>query len=180
MIPPLQTRRLLLQPLQLADADQIQRIFPVWEVVRLLASHVPWPYPDDGALTYVRDIALPAIARGVEWTWTLRLKSAPEQIIGCAMLARGDVNRGFWLGADWQRMGLMTEASQAITRFWFEDLGMSVLRAPKAVANAGSRKISQGEGMRVVQTGEKDFVVGRMPYELWEITAEEWKTLQQR
>jgi [ribosomal protein S5]-alanine N-acetyltransferase len=49
-ISRLETRRLLLRPLALEDAEQIQRIFPHWDVVRYLADRVPWPYPDDGAL----------------------------------------------------------------------------------------------------------------------------------
>jgi hypothetical protein len=29
--------------------------------------------------------------------------------------------------------------------------------------------------MRVVSVGEKDFVCGRLPFEIWEMTAEEWR-----
>jgi hypothetical protein len=47
----LETPRLELHPLELADAEQAQKLFPKWEVVRFLAGHIPWPYPDDGALT---------------------------------------------------------------------------------------------------------------------------------
>lgn len=72
-IPTIQTRRLILTPLQLADAPAIQQLFPHWEVVRYLDSRVPWPYPEEGALTYVRDHALPAIAAGREWHWMIRL-----------------------------------------------------------------------------------------------------------
>jgi hypothetical protein len=38
---PLETPRLILHPLQLADAEQVQRIFRHWEVVRYLAE-VQW------------------------------------------------------------------------------------------------------------------------------------------
>jgi len=49
MTPVLQTTRLILRPLELADAEQVQIIFPHWEIVRYLANRVPWPYPPDGA-----------------------------------------------------------------------------------------------------------------------------------
>ena len=62
--PTLITSRLILTPLQLSDAADIQRLFPHWEIVRFLDINVPWPYPPDGTLTYVRDCALPAIAAG--------------------------------------------------------------------------------------------------------------------
>jgi len=41
--PTLQTRRLLLQPLQLSDAPAIQQHFAHWEVVRYLNALVPCP-----------------------------------------------------------------------------------------------------------------------------------------
>lgn len=88
MIPELETARLLLRPLQLSDAEAVQTIFPHWEIVRFLASQVPWPFPADGALTYYRDAALPAMARGDEWHWSLRLKTTPGQLIGSVALMR--------------------------------------------------------------------------------------------
>jgi [ribosomal protein S5]-alanine N-acetyltransferase len=176
MIPILETPRLILRPLELADADQVQQLFPCWEVVRYLAKRVPWPYPPDGALTYYRDIALPAMDRGVEWHWTLRLKSSPEQVIGgIALMKARDENRGFWIGVPWQRQGLMSEACEVVTDFWFETLGLAVLRAPKAVVNVASRRISEKLGGRVVITEERDYVSGRFLTEVWEITAEEWR-----
>lgn len=180
MTPTLETRRLLLRPLELADAEAVQRLFPQWEIVRYLASHVPWPYPPDGALSYFRDIALPAMARGEEWHWTLRLKTEPEQLIGCsALLHNADNNRGFWLGLPWQRQGLMTEACEVVTDYWFDVLGFPLLRVPKAISNESSRRISEAQGMRVVERGERDYVSGRLPTEIWEITAEEWARRRQ-
>ena len=100
-----------------------------------MGNVVPWPYPDDGALIYYRDRALPAIARGEQWHWSLRLKSDPREHIGVVSLLKGENNnRGFWLGLPWQRQGLMTEAVNVITDYWFNQLGFSVMRVPKAVA----------------------------------------------
>lgn len=176
MIAPLQTRRLLLRPLTLADAEQVQRIFPVWGVVEFLNSRVPWPYPADGVYTHYRDQVLPGMERGEEWHWTLRPKHDPDRIVGVVALFAGETNnRGFWLGVPWQRQGLMTEAAEAVTNFWFDVLGQKVMRVPKAVSNTGSRRISERSGMRVIATGEGDYVSGKLPTETWEITAEEWR-----
>jgi RimJ/RimL family protein N-acetyltransferase len=176
MTPTLHTSRLVLRPLELADANQTQVLFPQWEVVRYLRKIVPWPYPADGAYTYYRDVALPAVERGDEWTCTLCLGSAPDQLIGAISLFRSETdNRGFWLGLPWHRQGLMTEACDAVTDYWFEVLKFPVLRVPKAIANAGSRRISEKQGMRVIATEERDYVSGRLPSEIWEITAEEWR-----
>jgi RimJ/RimL family protein N-acetyltransferase len=135
-IPTFQTRRLILTPLELTDAPAIQRLFPHWEVVRYLDSRVPWPYPDDGALTYVRDQALPAIAAGREWHWMIRITEGPAQCIGSISLYdQPGNNRGFWLAPQWQGKGYMREACEAINAYWFEALERPVMRVPKAVGN---------------------------------------------
>ena len=120
----LHTDRLVLRPLQLSDAPQTQRLFPQWEIVKYLNSIVPWPYPADGAITYYRDVVFPAVERGDEWHWTLRLKKSPDQHIGSIGLMKGKPdNRGFWLGLPWHGQGLMTEAVIAANDFWFDVLG---------------------------------------------------------
>jgi RimJ/RimL family protein N-acetyltransferase len=180
MLTVLETRRLLLRPLDIADAQQTQLLFPRWEVVKFLSAVVPWPYPPDGALTYYRDVALPAMARGDEWHWTLRLRQAPEKLIGAIGLFRGETdNRGFWLATPWQGKGLMTEAVIAVTDYWFNVLGFPVLRAPKAGANLASRRISEKTRMRLIGATERDYVSGRLPGEIWEITREEWRAFRE-
>jgi RimJ/RimL family protein N-acetyltransferase len=172
----LETKRLWLRPLELADAEQIQILFPHWEIVQFLAGRVPWPYPPDGALTYCRDLALPAVRRGEEWHWTLRLKSEPSRVIGSISLMKAaNHNRGFWLGLPWQAQGLMSEACDAVTDYWFDVLRFPVLRAPKAIGNEASRRISERQSMRLVATQELEFVSGRLPAEIWELAAEEWR-----
>ena len=177
----LQTNRLILRPIEPVDAEQVQPLFAQWEIVQHLNARVPWPFPEDGALTYYRDVALPAIARGEEWHWTLRLKEAPEKIIGAIGLSkRENHNRGFWLAFPWQGRGLMTEAVIAINDYWFGTLNFPVLRVSKAIANTTSRRISEKTGMRIISTSESDYVSGRLPTETWEVTAEEWRDWRQR
>jgi RimJ/RimL family protein N-acetyltransferase len=68
----------------------------------------------------------------------------------------------------------MSEACAWANDFWFETLGFPVLRVAKACANTTSRRISEKQGMRLVAVEERDYVCGRLPSEIWEITAEEW------
>ena len=175
MQPTLYTERLILRPLTLDDAEATQQQFAHWEVVRYLNAVVPWPYPADGARSYLEHVALPAMARGEEWHWSIRLKSAPEVLIGNVCLSDTvDDNRGFWLGPQWQGLGLMTEASAAVTDFWFGVLERPVLRVPKAAPNLGSRRISEREGMRLIRTDKGQFVEGTFPRDIWEMTRQEW------
>jgi len=181
MTPSLETPRLLLRTLALEDADQVERLFPRWEIVRYLNAIVPWPFPEGAALAHIRDVALPSVERGEAWHWTLRLRSAPDELVGRIHLSREEGNnRGFWIVPELHGQGLMTEAVVAVNDYWFDVLGFPVLRAPKAAANVASRRISEKTGMRLVGTTEKDYVCGRLPTEIWEITAEEWRAARAR
>jgi RimJ/RimL family protein N-acetyltransferase len=103
------------------------------------------------------------------------IETEPQRIIGSIDLRKSETeNRGFWLAPDWQGQGLMSEACDAVTVYWFNTLGFTVLRVPKAVANEASRRISLRQGMRIVKTEERDYVCGRLPSEIWELTAQEW------
>jgi [ribosomal protein S5]-alanine N-acetyltransferase len=176
-IPILTTSRLILRPLEIDDAGAIQQLFPRWEIVQFMNSRIPWPYPADGASTFVQEVALPAMRNKTAWHWSIRRKVAPEQLTGVISLRdQPDENRGFWLDREWQGRGLMTEASSAVTDFWFETLERPILRVPKAVANVPSRRISERSGMRVIKTEDHDYVSGRLPTEVWEITREEWRS----
>jgi [ribosomal protein S5]-alanine N-acetyltransferase len=175
MTDVLESERLILRPLEIEDAARAQELFPHWEIVKFLDAVVPWPFPEDGVLVYYRDVALPAIARGEEWHWTLRLKSVPEELIGSiALIRKENHNRGFWMALPWQERGLMTEAVEVVTDYWFDVLGFSVLRAPKAIGNVASRRISEKTGMRLVGIKMSNYVCGPMSTEIWEITVEEW------
>jgi [ribosomal protein S5]-alanine N-acetyltransferase len=175
IIPERRTERLLIKPLALEDAPQIQRLFPQWSVVKYLAAKVPWPYPPDGAEQFIRAVALPQMERREGWHWTLRLFSDPETVIGAmGLFLSEDEHRGFWLAPEHRGRGYMTEACAWANDFWFDTLGQPLLRAPKAIANEPSRNLSERMGMRVVSLELRDYVSGRLPSEIWEITAQEW------
>src|ERR1041384_6640549 len=181
MIPTLFTARLELRPLELADVEAVQALFPHWEIVQYLANIVPWPYPADGARTFIEQRALPGMERGESWHWTLRPKTDTDRLIGAINLVRsGDTNRGFWISSPWQGQGLMTEAADAVTDYWFDVLKFPLLRVTKAVPNVGSSRISAKQGMRLVSIEERDYVCGRLPTEIWEITADEWHALKKK
>jgi len=180
MVPVLETPRLYLRPLKLADVPAIQELFPQWEIVRYLTTRVPWPYPPDGARRFIEDVALPAMERGDAWHWTLRHRSEPSRLIGGISLMRGEQeNRGFWLEPRCHGQGLMSEACRITTDYWFGTLGFPALRVQKAIANEASRRISLKQGMRIIKVEEREFVSGRLPAETWELTAAEWRAAQE-
>jgi len=176
--PTLETPRLILRPLELADAEQAQPLFAQWEIVRLLSDVVPWPFPERGVELYYREVALPAMARNQQWHWTIRTKENPQQLIGAISLMADtpDHNRGFWIGLPYQRRGYATEACIAATNFWFDTLDFPTLIVPKAAANHASRRISEQTGMTLLRTETHDFVSGPQPADIWLQTAQQWHT----
>lgn len=128
----LTTDRLLLTPLQLEDSDTIQQLFPCWEVVRYLDRRVPWPYPDDGALTYVRDVALRGMAEGREWHWMIRMRDDADCTLGSISLYdQPGNNRGFWLAPQRWGRGYMREAAGLSTRIGSRPWLARSCRSPK-------------------------------------------------
>ncbi|MDC9595532.1 GNAT family N-acetyltransferase [Xenorhabdus anantnagensis] len=172
----LETKRLLLKKLAYDDAIQIQQKFPHWDIVKYLDSRaVSWPYPDDGADYFVKKVALPAIQSGKAWIWSIRVKKQPDELIGViGLYDKQDNNRGFWLSLEYQGQGLMREACEKVTDYWFHVLGQSVLRTQKASINQGSKKISLSQGAKLIKVEEKEYVSGRHDCEFWEITKDEW------
>jgi [ribosomal protein S5]-alanine N-acetyltransferase len=63
--PLLQTERLILRPIAMSDAPAVQRHFNNWNIIRNLSTVVPWPYPPDGAESFIRG-ELQKIADGQE------------------------------------------------------------------------------------------------------------------
>jgi len=66
-IPIFETERLILKGLSLEDAPLYQENFAD-EVIQHLSSRVPWPYPKDGAYTFIKDFILPNQGKG-RWAW---------------------------------------------------------------------------------------------------------------
>lgn len=100
--PTIQTRRLVLRPLALSDVPAIQRsYFNNWNIIKNLASVVPWPYPDDGAetLSGCNWEESPRVSKSI--SGCLRCDSASGEAIGSSIFVRAPTiqkgNRGFWL-----------------------------------------------------------------------------------
>ena len=114
--PTLLTARLTLRPLKLEDAPAIQKHFANWNVIQHLAAKVPWPYPADGAETFLREDMLPGMSKGDAHFWAICLTEAPDDLIGVIefrVVTAVDDQRGFWLAEPYWGRGLMAEAVES-------------------------------------------------------------------
>lgn len=173
--PIIETKRLVLRPLCLADAPQIQDKFAHFEIVQYLANIVPWPYPANGALDFLENIALPSMQKGEAWHWAIFQKNQLSDLVGVISLRLGNDNRGFWIAKEHQRQGFASEAAVAVTDYWFDVLGQDKMQIPKAICNEASVKISQRSAMRPIREEIREYVGGQKLSQIWEITKSEWQ-----
>jgi [ribosomal protein S5]-alanine N-acetyltransferase len=175
--PVLQTPRLVLRPLRTKDAPVIQRRFPKWEVVRWLDARVPWPYPADGAATFVA-MALGEMARGEKAHWAVVPRKGPADLIGVISLWPDDGSsrgqRGFWLDPEFQGQGLMGEAADRVTDYAFRKLDWPCLWLTNAQDNHASRRIKEKQGARLVDLLIAQSVSGRVSQMVWLLEREDW------
>ncbi len=175
--PILETARLVLRPLQLGDAPAAQRHFAHWEIVRWLNGGVPWPYPANGAATHIQRCQAQR-ARGERFFWAICLKTAPAELVGGIDLwpdTGSQDQRGFWIAAELQGRGLMTEAAARVTEYAFLELGWPHLWLTNAEGNVASHRVKERQGARLVEKVQKQFVSGESTAEIWLLTSAEWK-----
>ncbi|WP_299809981.1 GNAT family N-acetyltransferase [Tardiphaga sp.] len=177
-IPTLETRRLILRPLEERDASAIQQLFPQWQIVRWLTASVPWPYPSDGATRNMGE-TLEQLRRGEKYFWAITLKGSDE--------LRGRIDlwpfdgqtrdmRGFWLDPKLQGLGLMTEAANAVTAYAFEELKWPFLYLTNAAANRASARVKEKQGAVEIAREPFSYVSGDGSRQIWLLTHEAWLT----
>jgi RimJ/RimL family protein N-acetyltransferase len=178
-LPVFETTRLTLRDITERDAPAYERYFLDYEVIGTMSHIVPWPYPENGVLQHIRTAVIPNQCMD-QWVWGICLKSAPE-LIGAIWLKRKGTpsNRGFWLGKEFWRRGIMTEAMMPVTDYAFDVLGFEKLVLANAVGNPASRQMKEKIGAVFLRTEPAVYVNPRYAErEVWELTKERWKAFK--
>ena len=174
--PTLETSRLILRPLALSDAPDIQREFGRWEIIQHLSVTGPWPYPKDGAAQFVRERLAFLQQHPENRTWVITLRTSDELIglIDYMSEDTGAGNRGFWLGVPWQGKGYMTEAVEAVQDYLFFEQKIERIIVGNALNNPASRRIKEKTGAKWLGYHTFEHRDGESRAEQWEVTAEAW------
>ena len=187
-IPVIPSERVRLRPIRLSDAQNVQKYFAHWEISQQLSDRVPWPYPDDGAETFLRDVLLPDIEAGKNMAWAITLRGDDDLIgiIECRLPSAGSANnptklgdRGFWIAKEFWGQGYMTEAIVALQDYLFFELGIDSLEVTNAVANRASSRIKQKTGATLLGVADIKIRDEAVPFERWVITREAWQRHRQ-
>jgi RimJ/RimL family protein N-acetyltransferase len=154
----------------------VQELFPSFTMLRYMNAAIPWPYPEDGAISFIR-MVLPRMSAQEEYYWAIYRKGYEEGMIGTIGLTPGSDSdhRGFWLAEAFWGQGYMTEAVAAVNDFAFDRLGMPEMLLGNARDNVGSHRLKEKAGAEIIGFEESDYVSGRLPSVKWRLTAEAWR-----
>lgn len=181
-IPVLETERLWLRPRAVADGPSCQARFPKWEIVEHMPG-VPWPYPDDGAASHIRD-SMAENARGEKNHWGVWVKGGPPEPVGAISLWPDDGvsrdMRGFWLDPAFQGRGLMTEAADRVNDYAVFELGWPHLWLSNLVDNRRSARVKQRQGATLVGEETKTYARGQFTRQVWKLDAAAWRAGRKR
>lgn len=177
MTPTLETDRLILRPVTFDDAPALQKHFNDWDIIKFIGGHVPWPYPDDGAETFLTEYCFPKMKDEEHfYLWTITLKGEDKSVgmLEYRFLADKDDNRGFWIAKHLWGQGLMSEAVNATQDYIFLEKGYPRIIVKNAASNEGSRRVKEKSGARQIGTAQGTYHIEDQTEEIWEITRESW------
>ncbi|HEY9657869.1 MAG TPA: GNAT family N-acetyltransferase [Allocoleopsis sp.] len=176
--PPLETDRLILRPLNSADAPAIQEKVSMMAIADTTIS-IPHPYPDGEAECYITR-QLDASEAGYAITFGLERKSHSGI---CGILEVREIEQehaqaelSFWIAAEFWGQGYMSEALKPVIAFGFNHLRLNRLYAYHMLRNPGSGKVLQKNGF--VQEGVLHQRVRKWgvfeDVALWAILRQDW------
>lgn len=152
-LPEITTRRLVLRPLGLGDADAIRDLGGRdFEVARWMTSF-PWPYEDGAAEAFVRSVTTREMQQGVG-VFAITLGGI---LIGVVSIeAPGDLPEalpdcptiGYWLGRPFHGFGYGREAAHAVVEWGFANHTCEAIAARVFEDNVPSRQLLRKLGFR--------------------------------
>lgn len=145
--PLLETGRLLLRPFSMKDAPQVQRLAGERDVAANVRG-IPHPYGDGVAEAWIsshRD----KFKHG-EVIYAVTLRDGGELIGAISLVIDKEAELaelGFWIGKPHWKQGYCTEASEAMLRYGFGELGLNRIHAFHMSPNVASARVLQKLGM---------------------------------
>lgn len=144
----LTTQRLLLRPLALSDAKDVQRLAGHPLVADTTLS-IPHPYPNGCAELWIqRHPGQWAGDKEAHWAITLRESGQLVGVIG--LIIQRDHRRaeiGYWVGADYWGKGYCTEAAREVVGYAFHKMRLHRVVGRHFARNPASGRVMQKIGM---------------------------------
>jgi RimJ/RimL family protein N-acetyltransferase len=158
----LRTERLLLRPLDLADAPRVAELTSEPDVARMVAM-IPLPHPQVCVEGWILIMQARA-PLGLDHVYAIELAGAGragERLIGCIgahVRQAGGVEFGYWLGRRFWGRGLATEAARAAAA---EARALGALTASHFLDNPASGRVLEKAGFSYTGAIELRFSLAR-------------------
>lgn len=152
----LETDRLQLRTLSLADAPAIQRLASE-RVVAETTGLIPHPYPPDGAESFIRSLAgRKSIELAIE-------RRSDRAVLGTIALRPLDgwpvADIGYYIGKPYWRQGYATEAARRMLEYGRVELGVRRYETCVFVGNHASARVLAKLGFAKIGEREEHFPV---------------------
>ncbi|MEX0655401.1 MAG: GNAT family N-acetyltransferase [Phycisphaeraceae bacterium] len=146
--PSLDTKRLLLRPFLLSDAERV-RTLAGERAVADTTVNIPHPYKPGMAEQWIAT-HVPQFAEGKLVCFAITLRDSADLIgaVGLTITPRDHhAELGYWIGKPFWNQGYATEAGQAVIAHGFNTLGLHRIFATHLTRNPASGRVMQKLGM---------------------------------
>jgi ribosomal-protein-alanine N-acetyltransferase len=143
------TRRLVIRPFDLSDADDIRRLAGEWEIADTTLN-IAHPYEEGMAEDWI-GTHREGFETGRLCNWALTLRDTGDLVgaIGLVITRRFDhAELGYWVGKPYWGQGYCTEAAEAVLDYGFIRLGLHRVHASHFGRNPASGRVMLKLGMK--------------------------------
>lgn len=148
--PSIKTRRLLLRPLVLGDAKDIQRIAG-HEKVAETTRYIPHPYPDGYAEAWISSLG-PNYQKDLQVVYGVVIDDEAKRLIGSVGFdfhrEHNSADLGYWIDPLFWGQGYATEAAKGLVSYGFKVLGLNRVQAYCLAHNDTSMRVLVKVGMQ--------------------------------
>ncbi len=147
--PTLKTARLILRPLRLSDARDLQRLAGD-RAIAATTCNIPHPYEDGMAENFITNCAI-AFQKGEMVNFAVTLAADGTLVGGIGLTIARENSRaemGYWIGKPYWNRRYATEAASAVLKYDFETLNLNRIFASHFENNPASGRVMQKIGMK--------------------------------
>jgi len=173
----LQTPRLIIRPLRIEDALEVQRLAGEWDVARFTSS-IPHPYPEGAAEAWIR-------GQSEDFDNTFGIERRDDAVfLGAIGFEQDDRKRevvfGYWIGKPYWGQGYATEALKALVDNAFTAQGAESVRASAMPENRASIRVQEKVGLLYTGVAQEPAPArgGSIGVEVRALDRQRWVALQ--
>ena len=160
-----------------ADAPAIQKYVSDDKVAD--TCNVPHPYPEEGAITWVRK-ATEEGKRGLRYPFAIQYAGNFAGVVDLELVGRpeGTAELGYWVPAHLWNRGIATEACRQAIAFGFGETGLSCLTSACLVRNPASGRVLEKNGFQQTDVVTETNAESRFNGQRWQVfrlTRSEWE-----